>query len=233
MTDENGTVTDKYSYDAWGNVTHTYGSTSDNPYQFVGQLGYYTHYEEPTLNLLQLGVRYYDAGLGRFTQRDKVGSHNWSSYIYALNRPNLKIDPLGLYPQAHAWKSCRNQITNIKDIIDWINNKASDVDIWQLLPAWPQYTGQIGVQCWKGYCPHQNRPCGFAHLVSGYVEVSFKKECPPLACLILHEMVHVVSGRLGHNVNEWGYVKIKECEQSCPPDGYLARLGRKGDAARD
>jgi len=47
LTDEYGQVSDRYTYDAWGNVTHTYGTTDDNPYQYVGQLGYYTHCRVP------------------------------------------------------------------------------------------------------------------------------------------------------------------------------------------
>jgi len=72
MSDYTGSVTDKYSYDEWGATAHTYGSTSDNPYQYVGRLGYYTHYQEPDFSLLQLGVRYYDGEIGRFTQLDPI-----------------------------------------------------------------------------------------------------------------------------------------------------------------
>ena len=39
MTDGAGSVSDIYDYDAWGNVTHTYGYTSDNPYQYIGRYG--------------------------------------------------------------------------------------------------------------------------------------------------------------------------------------------------
>jgi len=52
MSDYTGSVTDKYSYDEWGATAHTYGSTSDNPHQYVGRLGYYTHYQEPDFPLL-------------------------------------------------------------------------------------------------------------------------------------------------------------------------------------
>lgn len=58
-TDETGAVTDKYTYDEWGNVTPDAGNeTADNPYQYVGRHGYYSHYQEPDFRLLQLGVRY-------------------------------------------------------------------------------------------------------------------------------------------------------------------------------
>ncbi len=71
LTDGTGAVTDTYSYDAWGNVTaHT--GTITQPYQYVGQLGYYSHYQDVNLPLLQLGVRFYDPALGRFTQVDPL-----------------------------------------------------------------------------------------------------------------------------------------------------------------
>jgi len=45
LTDGSGAVTDAYSYDAWGNViSHDqYVGSTDQPYQFVGHLSYYTH----------------------------------------------------------------------------------------------------------------------------------------------------------------------------------------------
>jgi len=79
MTDSAGNVTDTYTYDAWGNVTSHIGPTSQ-PYQFVGQLGYYTHCQEPNLGLMLLGVRFYGSEVGRFTQRG-------SPYTYSGNNP--------------------------------------------------------------------------------------------------------------------------------------------------
>jgi len=96
LTDEDGTTTDTYTYDAWGNLTsHTdpdtedgIGLTTDNPYQYVGEFGYYTHWQEPTLKLLQLGVRYYDPVIGLFTQHG-------SPYAYVKNNPTNKTNPSG------------------------------------------------------------------------------------------------------------------------------------------
>jgi len=99
MTDQDGDVTDKYSYDAWGNVTPGQSNvTADNPYQYVGQLGYYTHCMIPDnqdFRFLQLGVRFYDPEIGRFTQRDRIGSVG-SPYRYGEDSPIVLSDPSGL-----------------------------------------------------------------------------------------------------------------------------------------
>lgn len=51
---------------------------------FVGQLGCYTHYQDANLDLLQLGVRFYDPESGRFTQVDPVrDGSNWYHTILA------------------------------------------------------------------------------------------------------------------------------------------------------
>ena len=72
LTDGGGNVTDRYTYDAYGAVlSHDrYANTIDQPYQYVGRLGYYTHTWAPDFGLLQLGVRFYDPEVGRLAQID-------------------------------------------------------------------------------------------------------------------------------------------------------------------
>ena len=98
LTDESGHITDSYTYDAWGNATHDSGTTAQ-PYQYVGQLGYYSHYQDSNLPLLQLGVRFYDSGIGRFGQRDRL-RHAINRYPYVADRPTTAVDPSGL----SAWE---------------------------------------------------------------------------------------------------------------------------------
>jgi hypothetical protein len=60
-------VTDRLDYGAWGEEHPILSTTSDNPYRYVGELGYYTHYQDPNMSdSLQLGVRFYDPEVGRF-----------------------------------------------------------------------------------------------------------------------------------------------------------------------
>jgi len=97
LTDANGTVTDRYAYDAYGAlISHDrYTGSVSQPYQYVGRLGYYTHWMEPEFGLLQLGVRFYDAQVGRFGQRDPA-KQGLSLYSYTDGAPLVSVDPSGL-----------------------------------------------------------------------------------------------------------------------------------------
>ena len=71
-------------------------TTLDNPYRYVGQLGYYTHWMDPSLSdLLHLGVRFYEPGVGRFGQVDPL-RRDYVGYIYSADIPTLGVDPEGL-----------------------------------------------------------------------------------------------------------------------------------------
>ena len=77
-----------------GETSRACTGSTNQPYQYVGQLGHYTHYQDANLPLLQLGVRFYDAETGRFTQEDSSGDGiNW--YLYATGNPASFIDPQG------------------------------------------------------------------------------------------------------------------------------------------
>ncbi len=98
LSNNTGTVTDEYTYDAYGSLlSHNRRAGSvDQPYQYVGELGYYTHYQEPEFRLLQLGVRFYDAEVGGFTQRDPIHSLvDTSRYAYCNCSPHSYVDPSG------------------------------------------------------------------------------------------------------------------------------------------
>jgi len=97
MTQGLSTITDRYDYDAWGNEYPIMVSTADNPYRYVGQLGYYTHWMDSSLtDLLHLGVRFYEPGVGRFGQVDPAGE-GWNWFIYVDSQPTVDVDPAGLF----------------------------------------------------------------------------------------------------------------------------------------
>ncbi len=93
LTDANGNVTDRYSYDAYGTVTSYQGATV-NSYLYDGQ-----QYDAST-GLYSLRARYYDPTLGRFTSQDTAGFDlqsptNLHRYRYASCDPVNRSDPGG------------------------------------------------------------------------------------------------------------------------------------------
>ncbi|MGC8863836.1 MAG: RHS repeat domain-containing protein, partial [Armatimonadota bacterium] len=96
LTDADGDITDRYTYDAYGSLlSHdAYTGSVQQPYGYVGQLGYHTHWMEPDFGLLQLGVRFYDPEVGRFGQRDPM-QDGLNQYAYADGNPIWHVDPTG------------------------------------------------------------------------------------------------------------------------------------------
>lgn len=98
LTNEEGQVKRRYSYEAWGNPVSAPGLlVSENTFAFTGQ-----QWEEGT-NLLYLRARYYDPTIGRFLTKDPfAGSVNdpqsQNRYVYARNNPVNLVDLTGLEP---------------------------------------------------------------------------------------------------------------------------------------
>jgi RHS repeat-associated protein len=94
MTDQAGTVTYTQSYDPYGTVTST-GGTSSSPYGFTGET-------TDANGLIYLRARYYSSGTGRFLSRD-----TWSGdyknpitlgkWVYANSNPIIYTDPTGYF----------------------------------------------------------------------------------------------------------------------------------------
>lgn len=100
LTDASGTLTDAYTYEAFGSVAHRIGTTA-NDFRFTGE-----QYDE-ALEMYYLRARYYEPETGRFSQADpwdgniiKPGSLH--KYIYTENNPVNNIDPTGLFTLGQA-----------------------------------------------------------------------------------------------------------------------------------
>ena len=90
LTDDDGAVTSTSCYTAWGIETATVG-TSENVRKFS------TKERSELLGIDYFGFRCYDPDLGRFLTRDPSGYPDGpNNYLYCMNSPVNKIDPLGL-----------------------------------------------------------------------------------------------------------------------------------------
>jgi RHS repeat-associated protein len=96
LTDSSGAVVQHREYSAFGGSTHTDTTCAfDISNQYTGQI-----LDEDT-GLYYYGARYYDPGIGRFTQPDPSVPHPGSSqsfnrYSYVRNNPLKGVDPTGL-----------------------------------------------------------------------------------------------------------------------------------------
>jgi RHS repeat-associated protein len=93
LTDGNGAITDRYTYDAYGNLLSSQGTTV-NPYRYTGQQ------LDSLTGLYDLRARYYDPTSGRFLSRDTAGIDvsnpvEVNRYSYAQDDPINLIDPSG------------------------------------------------------------------------------------------------------------------------------------------
>jgi RHS repeat-associated protein len=84
------TVSDRYAYDPYGNVTSSSGSVTNN-------IGYVGGWQDSVTGLEKFGTRWYDSTTGRWTQVDPVVSNNAvaSGYTYANDNPIDVVDPSG------------------------------------------------------------------------------------------------------------------------------------------
>ncbi len=97
LTNASGVVTDRYSYDAFGNLIGSAGSTENN-YLFAGEQF------DRGLGDYYLRARYYDESIGRFTKRDSFEGRleepvTLHKYLYANDNPVTLVDPSGKTPQ--------------------------------------------------------------------------------------------------------------------------------------
>jgi RHS repeat-associated protein len=90
LLNESQSVTDTYTYDAFGNVVSASG-TSVNPMRYVGNLIYHTDSDS---GLALLGLRYYDPTVGRFITADPARAEG-NAYLYARANPVNRVDPGG------------------------------------------------------------------------------------------------------------------------------------------
>jgi RHS repeat-associated protein len=78
LLDSSGGITDRYSYDAWGNPIEQTGTTF-NPFRWNGAAGYEW---TPATGLYHVGAREYDPRTGRWLQRDPIDAASGDPNLY-------------------------------------------------------------------------------------------------------------------------------------------------------
>jgi len=95
LTNSQGVVTDRYSYDAFGELTSSTGTTV-NSFLYTGEQ------KDEAAGMYYLRSRYYDPAVGRFLTSDPHQGNSQSpqslnKYAYVENDPVNNTDPRGLY----------------------------------------------------------------------------------------------------------------------------------------
>jgi RHS repeat-associated protein len=95
LTDSSGVITDIYSYDAFGQLLAS-GGTTTNSFLYAGEQN------DPATGLYYLRARYYNPSAGRFLTTDPYEGNldepsTQHGYAYTQNNPVNGTDPTGLY----------------------------------------------------------------------------------------------------------------------------------------
>ena len=106
LTDSTGALVgnETYQYDPYGQLIHQPRTAAlrTNAWRYAS--GYY----DVSTGLYKFGIRYYDPGTGRWTQRDPVGGrlqemNKANPYVYAGDNPVNETDPSGAWNCVSAW----------------------------------------------------------------------------------------------------------------------------------
>jgi RHS repeat-associated protein len=120
LSDTNGLITDKYTYDPFGTQVNTEGSTG-NAFRFLGRYGIV----DDGNGFLYVRQRYYLPSLGRFITNDPLTGNEsdgqtLNRYIYALNNPLRFVDISGLSPSSGTTDETHQHI--IDTLLAWAQN---------------------------------------------------------------------------------------------------------------
>jgi RHS repeat-associated protein len=150
ITDENGLVVERLSYDAWGKRRFANGAddpsgsiTSQTTRGFTGE-------EELSVSgLVHLNGRVYDPLLARLTSADPsvsdpLNAQGWNRYSYVGNDPLAFTDPNGFSWLSSFFHSVANFIAN-NPIVRAIVQIAATVILNAVLPGLGFVTGSLGL----------------------------------------------------------------------------------------
>ena len=109
LTDEQGSV--RYVLDAAGNVQNDYrydafGQRIAGHENIPNRLRYNAQIEDDLTGLYYLRARYYNTGIGRFTQEDVIYNDGLNLYAYCSSNPVMYADPSGYAGGSVKQKTC-------------------------------------------------------------------------------------------------------------------------------
>ena len=116
ITDSTGTIVASYSYEAWGTLYSIRNYTTNgvniaeiNPIRYRG------YYYDAETNFYYLNSRYYDPGICRFINADRMGGANndslgYNLFSYCSNNPVNMIDKYG---EAAIWLQDADAVHNL------------------------------------------------------------------------------------------------------------------------
>jgi RHS repeat-associated protein len=137
LTNSSGVISATYRYRAYGRLLS--GSTSTNPFVWVGRYGYL--YDDVFSEVIEedhyyVRARHYDPPTVRWLSQDPLGlqGSQWNLYMYADNSPLNAADPSGLvtigvvpFIESCGQREINELTTLVRQVCDWINgNKPSD-----------------------------------------------------------------------------------------------------------
>lgn len=114
LTDADGEVTKKYTYDAFG-VEKNINDSDANPFRYCGE------YFDAETGTIYLRARYYNPTIGRFISRDSVTGKiedplSLNLYTYCHNNPIIGIDPSGHWIIKDCYNAC----------VEWTEERIDD-----------------------------------------------------------------------------------------------------------
>ncbi len=119
LTDANGSMSDAYAYDPYGNILAHTGDT-EQPFTFCGQYG--VRREPMVEGLYYMRSRFYDAFTARFLVRDMEWPNilfikELNPYQYVGQDPVSLSDPLGTGPLKSIGKALAKDIKNLAGLL--------------------------------------------------------------------------------------------------------------------
>ena len=157
LTRDTQDVTDTYTMDAWGNSLASSGTTM-NAFKYVAQQNYYTDGQS---GLMLLGVRYYEAGVGRFLVLDPRRENlNWNDHFD--NRINLDSPERTLSGRGRELEN-GGEVFDEQEQFNWYvysrSNPVSLIDASGLAAVNPNPERPIPCMMGKAHCPRAWNGC--------------------------------------------------------------------------